>query len=112
MKSGWFIGFLMLFVICSIISGIAEQTVIGAGEMTKMQTLMTMPNTTSLSTIGAVFAYIDYSKDVIAVLWDMFWWNYSFLQGEWLYAKYLLFMPISIGMALTFVLAIRGTGGG
>lgn len=114
MKPGWIIGFVMAFVIMSVIASICEMNTISAGDMTKLQQLL-QPDFPDykIPIIGQVAGFISVAWDYIKILWSMFWFDYPFFEGAWALARYILFIPISIGMVVTLVLAtIRGVSSG
>lgn len=114
MKPGWIIGFVMAFVIMTMIATICESSVIGPGDMTKLQQLM-QPNFPDykIPIIGPFIGFISVAWDYIKILWGMFWWDYPYFEGAWGIARFVFFIPVSIGMVVTLVLAtIRGVSSG
>lgn len=101
----------MLFVAMQIISGICEMTYISAGSIGRLQALM-QPDVPAFSNpIGAVVAYVTVAWDYIQNLWGIFWFDYPFFTGSWAILRYALFIPISVGVIVSVVLAaIRGVG--
>ena len=100
----------MLFVILQVIAGICEMQYIGVGEITKLQSLMSpdFPDY-NVPIIGAVASFVTVAWDYIQVLWDMFWFDYPFFAGAWMIVRFIFFIPVSIGMIVSLVLAtVRG----
>lgn len=107
MKTSWFIGLIMLFVVFSVISGIMEMSYFGGGEASRIHTLLTgvqIPE--GVNFIGATIAFITQTWEFIANLWHMFWFDYAFFQGTWGIVRYIVFLPISIGLIVTLVLSV------
>jgi hypothetical protein len=111
MRPGWIIGILMGFLIASIISGICELAVIGDTETAIFQTLL-QPDMAEISNpLDFVTVYATFGWDFITALWKAFWWDYSFLQGSFIYLRYLL-ICISCGIIFSIIFAMRGTSSG
>ncbi len=101
----------MLFGILTVISGIVEQTTLGAEEVGVLQAFMDKPEIPSfINPVGAVWALINIGWDYMQLFWDVLWFNYAFFQGQWLYVKYLVFMPVSISVIASLVFILRGVG--
>jgi hypothetical protein len=103
----WLIALAILFVVGSLLSGIIEQQYLGSSQVGVLHGL-----------IGG-YEQVDFSNPLIGIgsllsivwnsfkaLWNMFWWNYAFFDGEWVIIKYALFWPISFGMVITLVLSL------
>ena len=112
MSTKWLIGLLLMWGVMTLISGVLESTTLGENEVGILQGLMTSPTVTSSTDfLGAATSWINYGTNFIGNLWDVFWFNYSFFQGQWLIVKYVIFMPISVALAFSIGLAIvRGVG--
>lgn len=112
MSAKWFIGLVMLHILLTIISGICEMTSISAADIGRIQLLMQPDVPAYTNPVGAVFSYMTATWDYIENLWGIFWFDYAFFQGSWLYLRYCLFMPVSVGVIVTLVIAVvRGVGG-
>jgi len=113
MSSKWIIGLVVLYVVLAIISGMVEMTSpLGVDEVGRIKTLMS-PTVPSFSDpLGAIFAYITFTWDYITNLWGIFWFDYAFFTGGWVYVRYLLFIPVSIGVIVSLVISVvRGSSG-
>lgn len=110
MKTSWFIGLFMLFGMLQLISGVIEMTTLGEGEVSTLQALMTAPVVDLSNPISALTSVMSVGWDYLGNLWDVFWFNYSFFQGQWLLVKYIVFIPISIAMIISLVMMLRGVG--
>ena len=106
MRAGWIIGFVMAFVIMSIIACVCEMDYLGEGEISHLQQLM-QPDFPDykIPIIGPVAAFISVAWDYIRILWGMFWFDYPFFEGSFAIVRYILFIPISIGVIVSLVLA-------
>lgn len=113
MKSSWIIGIMVLYVALAIISGMVEMTTpLGVDEVSRIKVLMSPTAPAYTDPLGAIFAYITFTWDYIANLWGIFWFDYAFFSGGWVYVRYLLFIPVSIGVIVSLVIAVvRGAGG-
>ena len=114
MKPGWIIGLASAFVIMQIIAGVCEMGYVGSGEVGLFQQLM-QPNIpdVKIPVIGQIAAFFSITWDYIVVLWNMFWFNYPFFQGTWSIVRYIFFVPVSVGVVVSLVLAtVRGVSSG
>ena len=107
MKSSWIIGLLVLYVVLAIISGMVEMTSpLAAGDINRIQTLMSPTVPAYTNPLGAVFAYITWTADYIANLWGIFWFDYAFFTGSWALVRYAIFIPIGIGVVVSLVMSV------
>ena len=63
---------------------------------------ITNPVTFVVGVFNVVWTYIK-------AIWNMLWWNYAMFTGVWSIFKYVGWC-ISLGVVVSLVLAIRGTG--
>jgi len=110
MKTSWFIGLLTLWGIFTVISGIIEMNTLGEAEVGVFQALMQPEIPEFTNPIGAVFAFVNVAWDYLQNLWSVLWFDYAFFQGQWLYVKYIIFLPISISLVISLVFILRGVG--
>lgn len=112
MKSSYFIGLAIMFVVFTLISGICEADFAkGTESVTLLQQLVQPPMVDSSTFIGAIASYVNIGWDYVSILWKMFWFDYSFFTGGAEWFRYVFFIPISIGLVLTLVLSVlRGVG--
>ena len=102
----WLLFFLMTFALCSVLSGFIS------GSMGQE-----LPWNDFLSTYSQIHSAGDFlfsipalAGGLIGAFWNMFWWNYTFLVGTpWVYVKFIVFLPISIGMAISLTITLIGT---
>jgi len=99
----------MLFLIGTIISLSLEGQYAGTG-MTDTFFRMMRPSfgsfTNPLAAIGGFFIMV---WAWIQAFWAVIWWDYSFLTGVWEILRYFGWC-LSIGVIVSLVLAVRGTG--
>jgi len=109
MKTYWLIGFIVLFILLSIISGIVEMTYIGEAEASRIQLLLQpeLPEST-IPIIGTAVAWVNLAWDWLKNLWHMFWFDYAFFTGGYIIIRY-FFIAISVGIIFSIILALRGT---
>ncbi len=101
----WLVGFLMLFLFLTAISGVVENTYLGGAETSRLDQLMkpTMPSYSN--PIGGIIAVFDATWDYLSNLWGIFWFDYAMFTGQWVFIQY-LFMSVSIGIIASSILAI------
>ena len=61
----------------------------------------------SIFGIGASTSYFTVAWDKIQVLWDMFWWDYAFFTGAWIFLRF-FFIAVSVGIILSLVWSLIG----
>jgi hypothetical protein len=99
--------FFMAFVIGSFISGILEEKAVGvASETAGMSSLY---HTWTQSTSGPVGSIVTLATDASTynTIYNMFAWNYAMFAdgiGEWV--KFLICLPISAGLSITFLMML------
>jgi len=110
MRAAWIIGMAMAYVILAVISGIPEGTFFGGtgvqtlwDSITAFQTL----DVTNPVTLGAGIL-MNLGKLFVGVF-EILSWKFSFFVGVWIVFRMLMF-AISLGIIITLLLAIRGTG--
>ena len=112
MKTSYFIGLAILFVVLTLISGICELDYAkSTGSITLLESLMKPDIPSYFNPIGAVVAYVTVAWGYVQTLWSMLWFDYSFFTGGWIWIRYIFFIPVSLGLVLTLVLSVfRGVG--
>ena len=92
-KPGWIIGLVMLFVVLQVIAGICEMAApLSASAITRLDVILN-PSWTDIT---------GYAGNI----WSMFWFDYPFFTGTWQLARYIFFIPVSVGVSLILVLTI------
>ena len=113
MSIKWIIGLMTAFVILTILSGIIEMQYLGTSDAGILHNIITAPKITTFNDpISIVVTLATATLNIAKALWQAFWWDYAFFQGYWVIIKYALFWPISIGIIVAFLLAIRGVSSG
>lgn len=112
MKTGWLVAFIFMFVLCQLIFNVVEMAQpLDTSTPTGFQRLL-QPGITDFSDpISGTWSILVIGWTFLQALWDMFWWNYpAVFSGTWIIAKYVIFFPISLGLAFSIIMAFRGTG--
>ena len=109
MKESWWIGFIMAFVLCSIVFGVAEMQYLGGSGTSNLEVLFFARIGQYQDASGWIGGTITGLKEWIENLWDMFWWNYAGLDGEWSIVKWVLLYPISLGLIISIILSRIGS---
>ena len=111
MKTSWLIGMVMLFVICTITSGIQEGTYFGGGAKTLFDTASSFKTLDISSPLTSTFGVIIKVWNMMRGLWQIITWDFSMFTGVWAIIRWTLF-GISIGIIVSLLLALRGTSSG
>ena len=90
----WVFFIISLWTICAIICCVLEDSAVGEGEVSTLQSL--------------------YSLDVFSTSWysslgKIFTWNFNFLTGPWSIFKWVILYPLSAAFALTLAVIILTT---
>lgn len=109
MKTSWWIGFIMAFVLLSVIFGVAEMQYLGGSGTSRLETLFFADFGQAEDFAGWVSLFVSGSITWIKNLWDMFWWNYAGLDGQWSIVKWVLLYPVSLGLIISIILARLGS---
>ncbi len=120
----YLVGLVMLFMVLSLIAGVSEMTYLSAGV--NQATPLTGSNVTSRID-KLLFEDIEWQevKGLVAVgivlvknapswfenLWNMIWFNYAMFQGSWQIVRWILFVPIGVGIVWMVLSWARGTSG-
>lgn len=104
------IGLAMLDTILVILGGISEQVFYGATETSRLSKLIFAPQfSQSVAWYLQVGDFFAYTWEYVKNFMGMVTFDYPMLnQGNWLFLKYILFMPIGIGIVFMIVSLIRG----
>lgn len=107
MKPGWLIGIVMAFVILAVVFGIANNAYMGEEATSTLDVLMRPLMQTSLWGTVKVAVGSLFTTDFWDALWTVLWWNYpAIFHDNWLIARYVFFIPLSIGFLFSIGLAI------
>ena len=93
MKVGWIVGIAMAFILLSVVASICELAApLSASTISRLDVLMN-PSVTNIT-------------GWLGNLWGMLWFDYPFLTGAWAIARYIFFIPISIGMSVMLAIEL------
>ena len=109
MRTFLLIALAILFLAGTVISETIEGSFIGATETTVLYNAMNPAFTTTSNPLTAIAGFFMAVWGWIQALWTMFTWDYSFLTGTFALIRYFGWC-VSIGMIVSIVLAVRGTG--
>lgn len=98
-----------------VIAGVCEMSYLGEEEVGVLQKLMQpeIPDV-KIPIIGQVVAFFAVTWHYLSTLWSpqVFFWDYPFFTGTWALVRYIFFIPLSIGLIVSLVLAaVRGVSG-
>ncbi len=113
MSAKWIIGLVILYVGMLLLEGMVEMSSpLGASEITRLTKIMA-PFTPGYTDVGGSgFSWFSFDFSYIENLWQIFWFDFPYFKGGWIYVRYIFFIPISIGVIVTLVIAVvRGVGG-
>ncbi len=104
------IGLAMLDTILVILGGIVEQTYYGTTETSRLGQLIFAPQfSQSVAWYQQVGDFAAYTWSYVQNFIGMLTFDYPMLNdGNWLFLKYILFIPIGIGIVFMIVSLIRG----
>ena len=112
MRTAWIVGFAMLYVVLTVVSGIDEGTYFGGTGVETIwsgfTTLKVVDFTNPLSAITGVLVAL---KDLCVGLFEILTWKFSFFTGAYVIFRFIL-GAISLGVMTSLILAIRGTASG
>lgn len=93
LKAGWIIGIVMAFVLLSVIASVSELVApLSAIAVSRIEVLMNPSLTNVTGWLGN--------------LWGMLWFDYPFLTGSWSLVRYIIFLPISVGLSVILAVTI------
>lgn len=99
----------MVMLLLNIVNGICEMSWVTGEAESKLYQLLAMPvaEETSFLGIGASTSYFTIAWDKIQVLWGMFWFDYAFFTGPWVYLRF-FFIAIGAGIIISLVWSLIG----
>jgi hypothetical protein len=101
----WFAFFAIMFLVCSILSGITEATYLGSSESGAIYQLMFWREMSFNDPFSFVFSVPIAGWSFIKALWQLFSWDYSFFDGQLAVFRYMGWC-ISLGLIVTFIMSI------
>lgn len=111
MKTSWLIGMVMLFVVCTITSGISEGTYFGGGAGTIWNAITSFKTVDISNPLTVTYGVAIAVYEMMTGLFEILTWDYSMFVGVWAVIRWLLF-GISVGIVISLLLALRGTSSG
>ena len=112
MRTAWVIGFAMMYVVLSVISGIDEGTYFGGtGVETIWSGFTTLQVVNFSNPLSVVFGILVALKDLLVGLFEILTWKFSFFTGAYVIFRFIL-GSISLGVMVSLILALRGTASG
>jgi len=112
MRTAWIVGFAMLYVILTVISGIDEGTYFGGtGVDTIWSGFTTFQVVDFTNPLTAVFGVLVALKDLLIGMFEILTWKFSFFAGPFIIFRFIL-GAISLGVMVSLLLALRGTSSG
>jgi len=112
MATKWLIGLVMVYLVLTVVSGIAEGTYIGGTGVSTIWSAMESFQTIDIANpLTMVYGVVIAIKDMLIGLFEIFTWKFSFFVGVWGIFRWLL-ISISVGMVVSLLLALRGVGSG
>lgn len=107
MSVRWVITLALLFLGLTIISGIVEDTYLGDGAISTLDTLL-RPNIPVVDNpIEGTWAWVSVGKNFVEAIWTMLWFDYAQFQGAWRILAW-FFRCISIGFIWGIIQWARG----
>ena len=112
MRTAWLIGFAMLYVTLTVISGIDEGTYFGGtGVATIWKGVTVLKVVDFTNPVTGVWGVLVALKDLLIGLLEILTWKFSFFQGKAIIFRYVL-GSISLGVLVSLIMALRGTTSG
>jgi len=108
----WLIGLAMVYVILTVVSGIAEGTYFGGTGVGTIWSVITgfeaIDVTNPLTAVGGVLIQV---WQILVGIFEILTWKFSFFVGVWAIFRWLLF-AISLGVIVSLIMALRGVSSG
>lgn len=120
MSPRWLIAFAILFAVFTVFSNIVEMNdPYVAADQTVLSRLLSFQHISAQDPIGAVIAGVNALSKTVGAIWDILWFNYSFLVATPSDPNFIgttlriLLLCVSVGFMLTLALTLIGarTGG-
>lgn len=112
MHPKWLIALGMVFIVCSILSGVLEMSYLGNHETSTLWKAMSAFDIVDSSNPLSIASGVVVGMwNLIKAAFQILLWDYAFFTGYWLVVKY-LFMTISLGIVVALFLSLRGTSSG
>lgn len=113
MSTKWLIGMAMLYVVLTIIDGIADGTYFGSTGVGTIWSAMTgfhaIDVTNPLAAVGGVLIQV---WQILVGIFEILTWNFPHIfSGVWAIVRYVL-CAISLGIVISLVMSLRGVSSG
>jgi len=108
MATKWLIGIMFMYVILTVISGISEGTY-ATGFTRIWQAVMGFQALDLTNPLTAVSDIMISLKDLFVGIFEVITWKFSFwTTGVWQIFRWLMF-AVTVGVLVSFIMALRGT---
>ena len=98
----------ILYIVGFLLSNTCEQqTLLGTGQLTVFQNLLTPPITDWTSLSAAIGSLISIPIYYLGFLWKLATFDFSFFYGTWVILRF-IFMAIGFGMIVGWITVLRG----
>lgn len=102
--------FVFLFVVGTILGLIVEEGMLGPEQQSTLNGLLVWQQVGTEETWGT-FTSLGFVGDFFSSLWNALTWNFVFFQGNWVYLKWILWVPLMAmavwGLVITFISLIQ-----
>ena len=100
--------FVFLFVVGTILGLLIEDSAVGPGEQSTLESLMIWQETQPEGGFGS---FITTAASYFPALLRALVWDFSFLRGGWVYVKWIVWAPLMAmmvwGLIVTFLGAVQ-----
>jgi hypothetical protein len=109
MRMGWMIFLMMAFIILQIVVSMFSGTYLGGTAIDKLEALLQPDVMNFTNPISGAWTALNIGWGFLSIIWSIFWWDYPFFAGSWALARYIVFIPISIGLAFGLIMTLKGS---
>ena len=95
MSTKWLIGLFMAFGVLTILSNTIEYYFFSDGNVTTFFSAISGFENMDIGGFGGVKIV---AGDLLDAFWTALTWNYSFFSGYWEILRWVVFIPISVGL--------------
>ena len=104
------IGIVFCYICVLIVSAVVENGTMPAGEMSNLESLMTLPQVSEAEGfVGNIEAYVNYGTDAIGALLKISIMDFSFFDGWLRIVQLVIFLPLLVAVGWLVVSFMRGT---
>ena len=98
--------FVFIFVTGTILGLVMEEGVVAAGERSTLNTLLVWQQVGSEESWGTL-DIVAFVPEYFGALYSAAIWNFAFLEGGWIYVKWIIWAPLMAmfiwGLVITFI---------